>query len=184
MKVKTRFFLKLKPRLDNVAQINERIGVTSNCGFVCCRSNPVLSQSPQTAGQGFVGRDLPFTHRFLAATTKQTHAALPWLSPVQTKNEAAVVSAGVRTYTCACKVVADIGYIIIPTHDSARNSGLELELAACVACRCVLSETLLPFGIRASHCVRIQRNDTALYAHKFVQLNGNPPQKRTTCHER
>ena len=80
-------------------------------------------------------------------------------------NEAAVVSTGVCTYMCACNNVAGIEYIIVPTHDTALNAGLELELArpameshgavAHVACRCALGGTLLPFGARASRHVRI-----------------------------
>ena len=76
--------LKLKPELDNDAQTNETIGVASSGGFVR-RGSPVPSLRPQTAGQGLVGRGSPFARRFSAATTKRTHAALPWLSPVQTK---------------------------------------------------------------------------------------------------
>ena len=76
--------LKFKLGLDNDAQTNERICVASNGGFVC-RSNPALSPRTQTAGQGFVDRNLPFTHRFTTATTKRTHTALSWLLPVQTK---------------------------------------------------------------------------------------------------
>ena len=67
-------------------------------------------------------------------------------------------------------------------HDTTRNAGLELELArpatesngvvARVACRCDLGGTLLPFGISASHRVRIHRNNTAPRTHKFVQVGG------------
>ena len=97
-------------------------------------------------------------------------------------NEAAVVSAGVRTHTCAHSGVLDVTYIIVSTHDTTRNARLELDLArpatksngvvARVACRCALGGTLLPFGARAYHRIRIQRNDTASRTHKFAQVDG------------
>ena len=41
-----------------------------------------------------------------------------------------------------------------------------------MACRYALGGTLHLFGARASHRVRIQRNDTVPRTHKFIQLGG------------
>ena len=45
-------------------------------------------------------------------------------------------------------------------------------VAARAACECALGGTLLPFGVRASRRLRMQRNDTAPRMHKFAQVDG------------
>ena len=172
--------LKLKQDLHNDAQINETVGSVGNGGLVCR-----LSSRPHTAVQGFVVRNLPFAHCYSAAaarTRERTHAALPWLSSVQTKPQWFTLACA-YLHICACNGVSDI-CIIVPTHKTAWNAGLDLELArpatesndavARVACECALGGALLPFGVRASHCVCIRRNDAAPRTHEFAQATEVP----------
>ena len=75
--------LKIKPGLDNDGQTNKPVRSVSNGGLA-----RRLSSQPHTAGQGFMGRNLPFAHRFSVAAARareRTHAALPSLLPMQTK---------------------------------------------------------------------------------------------------